>query len=131
MRLRAFASDVLDGRGVRWELTTSGPLAETGLTPEQRRHLLLFFKEALHNAVRHSGAGRVEIHLEVSDGRLLGEVADDGSGVDPAAVEAAPHDGSGRGLASLRYRADALGGRLEIDTAPGAGTRVRLEMPLR
>lgn len=131
VRLRAFASDVLDGRGVRWELTTSGPLSATGLTPEQRRHLLLFYKEALHNAVRHSGAGRVEIHLEVSDGRLLGEVADDGSGVEAAALEAAPPDGSGRGLASLRYRADALDGRLEIDSAPGAGTRVRLEMPLR
>ena len=132
VRLRSFASDLLDGRGIGWRLTTAGPLAGTALTPEQRRHLLLFFKEAIHNAVRHAGASRIELSLAVVDRTLRGTVEDDGCGIDPAALEAEPAAVTGgRGLTNLRQRATALGGRMEIDSTPGAGTRVRLEVPLR
>ncbi len=78
--------------------------------------------EALTNARKYAGADAVSIHVvPVAEG-LLVEVVDDGSGgADPA---------SGTGLRGLADRIDALGGRLELDSAPGAGTRVSARLPL-
>ena len=81
-------------------------------------------QEALQNALRHAGAQRVGVHLGRGDGRLVLEVSDDGVGFDPAD----PGLRSRRlGLTSMEERARRLGGRLEIRSAPGAGTTVRLE----
>jgi signal transduction histidine kinase len=78
--------------------------------------------EALTNAGKYADADAVTIRVApVADG-LLVEVVDDGSGgADP---------GSGTGLRGLADRIDSLGGRLEIDSAPGAGTRVSARLPL-
>ncbi len=84
-------------------------------------------QEALQNAVRHANAQRVHVRLGLHDGRLMLEVSDDGAGFDPAD----PGLRSRRlGLTSMEERARRLGGRLEIRSAPGAGTRVRLEAPV-
>jgi signal transduction histidine kinase len=81
-------------------------------------------QEALQNAVRHAGAERIGVRLGLQDGRLVLEVSDDGAGFDPAD----PGLRSRRlGLTSMEERARRLGGRLEIRSAPGAGTTVRLE----
>ena len=82
-------------------------------------------QEALQNAVRHAGAQRVGVRLgRDGGGRLVLEVTDDGAGFDPAD----PALRSRRlGLTSMEERARRLGGRLEIRSAPGAGTTVRLE----
>jgi signal transduction histidine kinase len=77
--------------------------------------------EALTNVVKHSGADRAEVGIRRSDGRLLVEVRDDGSGgADPA----------GSGLRGLADRVAALDGRLEIDGSTGRGTVVRADIPL-
>jgi signal transduction histidine kinase len=77
--------------------------------------------EALANAIRYSGADSVDVNVAVEDGTLAVEVADSGhGGADPA---------SGTGLRGLADRVEALGGRLEIESASGAGTRVRATLP--
>lgn len=82
-------------------------------------------REALSNAVRHSGGDEVALRL-ARDGRTaVLTVEDNGKGFDVG--EAA---GRGHGLANLRSRAAALNGALEIDSAPGRGTRVRIRIPL-
>ena len=81
-------------------------------------------QEALHNALRHSGAAEVRISLTARQGRVILEVADDGQGFAAKAPRA------GLGLASMRERAAAIGGSLAIRSAPGQGTRVRLTVPL-
>jgi signal transduction histidine kinase len=95
--------------------------------PEQRRQLLLIFKEALHNVVRHAACTAASLRISAADGRLRAELRDDGRGfvVDPAA------DGEGHGLASMRARAARLGGDLRIQSEPGQGTRLTLDLPLR
>ncbi|MFB4305119.1 GAF domain-containing sensor histidine kinase [Actinomadura sp. GTD37] len=83
-------------------------------------------QEALYNALRHARAGHVEVRLGTQDAWAVLEVADDGSGFDASDTE----QQGGLGLASMRDRADSIGGELTIDAAPGRGTTVRLEVPL-
>jgi signal transduction histidine kinase len=83
-------------------------------------------QEALQNALRHAGAERIEVRLEDGRGRLRLSVADDGRGFDAAARAVR---GRRLGLTSMEERAAELGGRLEISSQPGAGTRVSLEVP--
>jgi signal transduction histidine kinase len=81
-------------------------------------------QEALHNALRHSGAGEVSVSLSRTPRRVILEVADDGSGFDPGLPS------GGLGLASMRERAKGAGGVLTIRSGAGSGTRVRLVVPL-
>ena len=80
-------------------------------------------QEALHNALRHSGAREIEITLRRTHKRVVLAVADDGHGFSPDAP--AP----GMGLASMRERAAAAGATLSVSSAPGSGTRVTLSIP--
>jgi signal transduction histidine kinase len=80
-------------------------------------------QEALHNALRHSGASEVSVTLSRTRRRVILEVADNGAGFDPALASA------GLGLTSMRERAAAVGGTLRISSAPGAGTTIRMEVP--
>ena len=75
--------------------------------------------EAVTNAARHSGAGRVRLHLERDGTRTRLRVCDQGRGFDPAAVP-----GSGFGLVSMRERARSVGGELRISSVPGIGSKV-------
>jgi signal transduction histidine kinase len=80
-------------------------------------------QEALHNALRHASPSLVTVAVRGGGGALVLEVTDDGRGFDPRAP--VRHSG----LASMRERARAAGGRLQVRSAPGAGTTVRLEVP--
>ncbi len=73
--------------------------------------------EAVHNADRHSGAGRIDVRVTDEDGGVAFSVADDGAGFDPARVPS-------RGLTGMLDRVRAAGGTLRIESAPGAGTVV-------
>ncbi len=84
--------------------------------------ILRIADEALHNAVRHSGARRIIVRL----GQGAVEVQDDGVGFEPAAARLGS---THLGLTSMEERARELGGRLHISSTPGGGTTVRLEVP--
>lgn len=83
-------------------------------------------QEALHNALRHAQAARIEVTLHTEPGRLELTVTDDGVGFEPAAAGVRSHR---LGLTTMAERARAAGGTLEIASAPGSGTTVRLEVP--
>ena len=85
--------------------------------------LLRIVQKAMTNARRHSGARRVGVTLWAEGNDLVAEVSDDGRGFE---TETAP----GIGLRSMRERAAALGGKLEVQSEPGEGTRVRLWAPM-
>jgi ligand-binding sensor domain-containing protein/signal transduction histidine kinase len=126
-RMRQFAFGILDtdGRAVEFR---APPESETGglrLEPDQKRQLFLFFKEALHNASRHSRAANVGIDVELHGDELRLLVKDDGVGFDPRAEHA------GHGLGSLAERARNLGAQLSIESAPGRGAAISLVVPLR
>ncbi|WP_441249659.1 GAF domain-containing sensor histidine kinase [Kitasatospora sp. McL0602] len=97
------------------------------LPPAQEAAVLRVAQEALHNALRHSGAEQVDVTLTGACGRgALLRVADDGRGFDPESVRRA---GRHLGLVSMRDRAAAVGGRLQLESSPGQGTVVELEVP--
>ncbi|MFI6158061.1 GAF domain-containing sensor histidine kinase [Kitasatospora sp. NPDC051170] len=97
------------------------------LPPAQEAALLRVAQEALHNALRHSDARRVTVTLAGTPGRgAVLRVRDDGRGFDPESVRRA---GRHLGLASMRDRASAVGGTLTLESAPGRGTLVEMEVP--
>lgn len=77
--------------------------------------------EGLVNALKHARARRLDVRVELAEDRLLIEVADDGLG--RAAI------GDGKGLRGLADRVDVLGGRFQVDSEPGVGTRLTAELP--
>jgi signal transduction histidine kinase len=89
-----------------------------------RRHIFFFFKEALHNALKHSKASWIQIRLQERAGVLELEVSDNGTGYNPASVK------QGQGLKTMRRRADDLNGVLKIESQTGAGTQIRLQARL-
>jgi PAS domain S-box-containing protein len=88
-------------------------------------------RELLFNAVKHAAADRATLELTLDgDDQLCITVADQGIGFDPAKLDDRSKTGqTGWGLFSIRERLTLLGGRFEIDSAPGLGTRVRLRAP--
>jgi signal transduction histidine kinase len=94
--------------------------------PEVEREVLRIAQEALQNALRHAQADTIEVRLQSEDGRLRLAISDDGVGFEPAA----PALRSRRlGLTSMEERAEAIGGSLSIESQPGAGTTIELEVP--
>ena len=93
--------------------------------PELEREVFRIAQEALQNALRHADAEQLELRLSAADGRVELTVSDDGVGFDPDD----PSVRSRRlGLTSMEERAQALGGTLAIESRPGAGTTVRLDV---
>jgi signal transduction histidine kinase len=95
-----------------------------GLPAKESVDVLRVLQEALTNARRHSGAGSVEVRLRTENQEMLAEVVDDGRGFDPASVRA------GVGLSAMRERIEGLGGKIEVRSRPGEGTKVTLRVHL-
>jgi signal transduction histidine kinase len=121
-RMRRFATDVFTAKDVAFRFDASLP-AELTLGTDVRRQVLLVFKEAVHNAVRHSGCTSAEAEVAVTERGLTVVLRDDGRGFDPGER----HDG--HGLGSMKARARALGAALDVRSAPGQGTTVTLLVP--
>lgn len=99
--------------------------ASVSVTGEPALALYRIVQEALTNVHKYAGASTVRVTLRRVRGRVELSVDDDGAGFDPAAVGCDRH-----GLAGMRHRMLAVGGRLELDAAPGAGTSIRATLPV-
>lgn len=111
--------------GTRFTATVEGE--ETELPEAVKTALFRIAQEALNNAARHAAATQVGLTLRFDGGGGLAlEVADDGGGFDAEAAQAVAD--RGLGLRSMRERADALGARLSLVTAPGVGCRLAVKL---
>ena len=97
-------------------------------TADKSLRVLLFrlTKELLFNAVKHADVDEAVLTLEGRDDRFQVTVEDKGKGFDPAILE---DEKGGQGLISVRDRIEMIGGTLEVDAAPGEGTRVTIDVP--
>lgn len=132
-RIRQFASDVLEAKGIVWELRVPLEVESLKLDPEARQHLFLIFKEGINNVARHAEDTKsVALSIRVEGRQLIGEIKDDGSGFVPQAPNEARLKGrGGNGLSNMRERATQMKGRLDIASAPGAGTTLTLKVPMK
>jgi len=127
-RSRDQVREILDAAGIEIRFDVPEGAGGVHLPPDVRRHVYLILKESLNNVARHSRAREVVVSIAVRRDRLSIDVVDDGRGFDVTRVPAEENGGGGRGLVSLRARAERLGGTLVIDSAPGRGTRLHLEI---
>lgn len=119
-RLRDIASLML--REHQW--TFEGHAAPE-IDLEQRRNLIFYFKESLHNIIRHAEASKVTISMEIAEHSLRLIISDDGKGIRNPSKDVAGN------LHTLSQRADSLDGTLVVDSSPELGTRLTLTFPLR
>ncbi|MGW3957294.1 GAF domain-containing sensor histidine kinase [Streptomyces sp. NPDC004752] len=96
------------------------------LPAAQEEALLRVAQEALHNALRHSGAAHVDVTVNRRGCGAVLCVTDDGGGFDPRSVHRA---GRHLGLVSMRDRASGVGGTLTVESEPGKGTTIEMEVP--
>jgi signal transduction histidine kinase len=125
LRLRQIAFTMLESeeRSVEF-LAPCGEQLQMELAPVVRRHVLLFFKEAITNVARHAEATTVRVEIEAVKGRFRLSIRDNGCGFDPQQPCA------GRGLKSLRYRAGELRGCFHLQSSPESGTEIGLSLTL-
>lgn len=118
--------------GRRHEIATSVVVqGDDAHLPSAVRHAVLaIVRQALTNVRSHAQATSVTIRVEVNEQACRAGVTDNGVGFDLAAYRARPPVAHHLGLTSMEERASLVGGRLEIDTAPGRGTTVAAHIPL-
>lgn len=110
--------------GAAFECKVSGTPVRLSGTVET--HLLRIAQEAVANAAHHSGATTISLHLAYEGSIVSVEVRDNGRGFDPGSMLAqAGHFG----LSGMRERADKIAGQLLIESNPGQGTRIRVQVP--
>ncbi|MDQ8188366.1 ATP-binding protein [Pelagicoccus sp. SDUM812002] len=117
------AERVLSGIDVEVEIDVEPPDLEVPLTV--RRQLMLFFKEAVYNCARHSGAKKVRLEIVLSGSAFRILLTDDGCGFDTESL------GDGWGIDSMRERVEELQGTFILNTAVGKGTAVGFSIPLK
>ncbi len=123
-RLRHFAVELLEARGIEFNLALPDENVDLQLGGELRQQVFLIGKEAVNNVVRHSGATQAEIELKIEDSSLTLRVADNGRGF------VANESDTGNGLRSMRSRAADIGGELDITSSPDGGTQLTLRVSL-
>jgi signal transduction histidine kinase len=122
-KLREYGDETCTAAGIRF--STDFPASDQDrLDLDVRRDLYLIFKEAVTNAIRHSGSTSVRARIRRNRSAIVLEVADDGRGL-PVARR------PGQGLRNMEERALRHGGRFSIEPSPEAGTTVRVELPAR
>ncbi len=95
-------------------------------SPDIESNLLRISQEAIANAMKHSGANQINVHLSAGPEAIQLAVEDNGAGFDPHVSTLS----RGFGLISMQERADRIGGDLTILTKPGAGTKIHLLLPI-
>lgn len=111
--------------GIACRLEVAPVLPDVAVGAEQRHHMFLAFKEALHNILRHSSANEVKIEIHADAEALFVDLTDNGKGFMPGPV---PEGADG--LGNMRMRLQRLGGTCTVTSAPGAGTRIAFRLPL-
>ncbi len=126
--LEALGRDFQRQTGVATTVEVTGDAARL---PSAVRHAVLaIVRQALTNVRTHARATAVHIRARVDEDGCTAAVADNGVGFDVAAYRAQPPGRRHLGLVSMEERAALVGGRLEVDSAPGRGTTVTVRVPL-
>jgi len=121
--LDGLAGTVAARHGVRPAVVVTGKRPEHP-APEVEPQMYQIAREAVTNAIRHGQPTRIDIAVAYDGSHVSVTVSDNGCGFAPNGAAAARPDGPHFGVATMRERAEKIGGRLQIDSTPGEGTTV-------
>jgi signal transduction histidine kinase len=121
-----FASRILEPHGILCRLDMPDRDTQLELKSKIRHQLCMAVKESLANVIKHAQAHKVRIQLGVKDGVLKLWIEDDGLGFDPGALRNVA--GTHNGISNIMHRMADIGGKCDIKSVPGQGTRVVLEV---
>jgi len=122
--LQTLLRELRPARAVNYDVRLD-PLLAAALPQDSIAQLLFIAREALSNALRHSQARRIALVLGTTGSEPTFTIEDDGCGFIPAATA----DHRGHGLDNMIRRAEEIGATLSIESVPGRGTRLRVELP--
>ena len=120
-----YAQTFLQPTAIRCRLDVGEEISAVPFDLAIRRNLFLAVKEALHNAVKHSGATELFLRIHRRAQSVVVVIEDNGKGFDPAAA-----DPQGNGLSNMAQRTESVGGACRINARPGAGCRIEFTAPL-
>lgn len=126
--LRRHIEDIGEGEGFRVNLTITG--RERRFAPYKEVTVFRVIQELLTNARDVSYATRVQVNVDIGEDRILVSLEDDGSGFEVSELGRGGAVAERMGLDTLRERVEMLGGRFQIESTPGRGTRALFELPL-
>ncbi len=131
-RMRRFASDVFTARRIAFQFRAPDPERDLELGANVRREVFLIFKESINNILKHAACTQAEIDFRLEDDWLVLKVSDNGKGFESALAAAGTPiqvtTRGGNGIPSMRRRAEEMGGKFEIVSAPDEGTTTTLRI---
>jgi two-component system sensor histidine kinase DegS len=126
--LKQYVQDFEEKTNLATNFTVMG--REAQLASHTEVTLFRMIQELLTNIHTHAHATHAQVSLDFDDGLVVANVEDDGSGFDLNEVQAPAQQRKGLGLATIQERAEMLGGRVQIESRIGRGTKVRIEIPV-
>jgi len=120
-RMRTFASEILAAKDIAFHFDFDKNLVQSKLKMDMRRNFYLFFKEAVNNTAKYSGAANTHVMIWNRENNLKMTIRDDGSGFEMNTVKA------GNGLLNMQRRAEIMKARFNLESIPGKGTTIELE----
>lgn len=121
-KMNEVANDMLGA--MKWKFDFPQNLSEINLLPETKRNVFFIYKEALNNILKHSNAMNVDIKLKLSENNLFLAIKDDGKGFNTETGF------TGNGLKNLQNRANEINGNFKLNSSPGKGTTLALEVKI-
>jgi signal transduction histidine kinase len=122
-QIKEYLTRLQEDFGIQYTLDADGE--ESGLDELVKLEVLYICEEALRNVSRHAMASRVNVRVQMPDSRLRVNIIDDGRGFADARLS------KGHGLAVMRERAESVGGWMRVNSIPGSGTEISVEVPKR
>lgn len=132
-RLRSFTVHVTEAKNIELQFSDNKDIPDIALDMEQRKNIYLICKEAISNAVKYSHCTLLEVVINKRQHRLLIHIRDNGKGfgLDCNGAAIKVHSLGGNGIKNMKDRAAEIEAYFEINTRPGYGTEVLLDMPLK
>jgi signal transduction histidine kinase len=119
---RRYFGEYLENFGIGFQMEVPDEIPDIQVTPDFRRNAFYAWQEAVHNAVKHGKCSEIVFNIGIDGNKLFVSIIDNGKGFD----HTKPGSG-GNGLLNMQKRAEEMGGRFEIESKPGEGTKVSFE----
>jgi signal transduction histidine kinase len=120
--MKSFAYELLGAKNIDFEFVADDEVSKINLPMEVRKNLYLIFKEATNNMVKYAQANKAMFAIKGEKNNLTMMIKDNGKGFDVM------RETGGNGLKNMRKRASEMGADLLIDSSPGNGTMIQLEI---